>query len=193
METGTQKGTALVKFQIDRAVSRFTVQAFATGLLSSFGHSPRVAIRDYEVEIQCLPDTYEKAFVRVSVQTGEMEILDEMKRDDRARMEQEMYDKVLDVRHHPAALYESNRITIQKLAPDALTAGVDGELSFHGVTQSLPFEANITVIGTTLRISGNFTLRQSHYDIKPVSVAAGALRLKDELKFTFDLVARRQD
>ncbi|HUN62352.1 MAG TPA: YceI family protein [Candidatus Sulfotelmatobacter sp.] len=182
-----------MKFQIDRAVSRFTVQAFATGLLSSFGHSPRVAIRDYEVEIQCIPETYEKAFVRVTVQTGEMEILDEMKRDDRARMEQEMYDKVLDVRHHPAALYESNRITIQKLAPDALTAGVDGELSFHGVTQPLPLQANITVIGTTLRISGNFTLRQSDYDIKPVSVAAGALRLKDELKFTFDLVARRQD
>jgi len=193
METGTQKGAVLVKFQIDRAVSRFTVQAFATGLLSSFGHSPRVAIRDYEVEIQCIPETYEKAFVRVTVQTGEMEILDEMKRDDRARMEQEMYDKVLDVRHHPAALYESNRITIQKLAPDALTAGVDGELSFHGVTQPLPLQANITVIGTTLRISGNFTLRQSDYDIKPVSVAAGALRLKDELKFTFDLVARRQD
>lgn len=193
MQTDTQKGIALVKFQIDRAVSRFTVQAFATGLLSSFGHSPRIAVRDFEAEIQCIPETYEKAFVRLTVQTSEMEILDEMKRDDRARMEQEMYDKVLDVRHYPTALYESNQITVQKLAPDALKADVDGELSFHGATQSLPLQANIIVIGTTLRISGNFTVRQSDYGIKPVSVAAGTLRLKDELKFTFDLVARRQD
>lgn len=193
MQTGTQKGIALVRFQIDKAVSRFTVQAFATGLLSSFGHSPTIAIRDYEAEIQCVPDTYEKAYVRVAVQTSEMEILDEMKRDDRARMEQEMYDKVLHVHHYPTALYESHQITVQKLAPNALRADVDGELSFHGTTRSSPLQASVAVIGTTLRISGNFGLRQSDYGIKPVSVAAGTLRLKDELKFIFDLVARRQD
>jgi hypothetical protein len=44
-----------------------------------------------------------------------------------------------------------------------------------------------------LRISGDFTLRQSDYGIKPVSFAAGALRLKDELKFNFEMVARRQE
>jgi polyisoprenoid-binding protein YceI len=193
MQTGTQNGIALVKFQIDKAVSRFTVQAFATGLLSSFGHSPTIAIRDYDAEIQCIPDTYDKAYVRVTVQTSEMEILDEMKRDDRARMEQEMYDKVLDVRHFPTALFESNQITIQKLAPNALKADVHGELSFHGATQPLPLQVNVAVIGTTLRISGSFALRQSDYGIRPVSVAAGALRLKDDLKFAFDLLVRRQE
>jgi hypothetical protein len=44
-----------------------------------------------------------------------------------------------------------------------------------------------------LRASGEFTLRQSDYGIKPVSFAAGALRLKDELKFQFELVARQQE
>jgi polyisoprenoid-binding protein YceI len=193
MQTGTQKGIVLVKFQVDKAVSRFSVQAFATGLLSSLGHNPTIAIRDYHTEIQCIPVTCEKAYIRVTVQTSEMEILDEMKRDDRTRMEQEMYDKVLDVRHYPTALYESNQITVQKMASDAFRANIDGQLSFHGTTQSLPLQANVSLIGTSLRISGNFTLRQSDYGIKPVSVAAGALRLKDELKFTFDLVARRQD
>jgi hypothetical protein len=44
-----------------------------------------------------------------------------------------------------------------------------------------------------MRISGDFSLRQSDYRIKPVSFAAGALRLKDELKFNFELVARSQE
>ena len=39
----------------------------------------------------------------------------------------------------------------------------------------------------------NFRLRQSDYGIKPVSFAGGALRLKDELKFNFELVARQQE
>ena len=49
------------------------------------------------------------------------------------------------------------------------------------------------MLGTMLRISGDFVLRQSDYGIKPVSFAGGALRLKDELKFTFDLVARQEE
>jgi polyisoprenoid-binding protein YceI len=61
------------------------------------------------------------------------------------------------------------------------------------MTQPLTLQANVNVLGTLLRIGGDFTLRQSDYGIKPVSFAAGALRLKDELKFTFDLVARKQD
>ena len=47
-------------------------------------------------------------------------------------------------------------------------------------------------MGDTLRANGEFALRQSDYRIKLASVAGGALKLKDELKFTFDIVARRK-
>ena len=33
-------------YAINAMVSRFTVQAFASGLLSAFGHNPKIAIRD---------------------------------------------------------------------------------------------------------------------------------------------------
>jgi polyisoprenoid-binding protein YceI len=193
MQTGTQKGLAAVNFTIDKTVSRFSVQAFATGLLSAFGHNPRIEIRDYVAEIQCVPETYEKAFLRVTVQTAAMEILDEMKRDDQRKLEQEMYNNVLNVGHFPTAVYESKEITVQRLSPDLMKVQVNGDLSFHGRVQSQPLEANISVMGSNLRITGDFSLRLTEYGIKPVSFAAGALRLKDELKFTFDLVGKRQD
>jgi polyisoprenoid-binding protein YceI len=193
METAAQKGPALVNFQIDKTASRFQVQAFATGLLSSFGHNPRIAIRDYEAEMQCVPDTFEKAYLKVTMQLDRVEVLDEMKRDDQKKLEQEMYEKVLDIAHYPTAVYESQEIIVQKVADGRLNAKVNGELSFHGMTQPLSLQANVNILGTMLRIAGDFTLRQSDYRIKPVSFAAGALRLKDELKFTFDLVARQQD
>jgi polyisoprenoid-binding protein YceI len=193
MQTGTQRGLALVKFVIDTAVSRFTVQAFATGLLSAFGHNPAIAIRDYEGEIHSVPETYEKAHVRVTVRTSTMEVLDEMKNDDRKKLEQLMYEDVLDVKRFLTAGYESKEITVQKLGTDLLQARVTGELTFHGVTQTHSFNARVTDLGTLVRISGEFQLRQSDYGIKPVSFAAGALRLKDEVKFKFELVARRQE
>ena len=43
-----------------------------------------------------------------------------------------------------------------------------------------------------LRAQGGFTLRQSDFRIKPVSVGLGALKLKDELQFPFTIVALRE-
>ncbi len=190
MQTETQKGLATVRYSIDPASSRFTVQAFATGLLSTFGHNPRIGIRDYHGEIDFVPETYEKALVRINVRTGTMEVLDEMKDKDRKTLEQTMYEQVLEADRFPNAVYESKQIAVQKLGTDLLSARVTGELSFHGVTQTQSFDARVTALGPMLRISGDFSLRQSDYGIKPVSFAAGALRLKDELKFNFELVAR---
>jgi polyisoprenoid-binding protein YceI len=190
MQTGTQKGLATVRYSIDAASSRFTVQAFATGLLSTFGHNPRIGIRDYDGQIDFVPETYEKALVRINVRTATMDVLDEMKDKDRKTLEQTMYEQVLEADRFPNTVYESKQIIVQKLGNDLLSARVTGELSFHGVTQTQSFDARVTALGTMLRISGDFSLRQSDYGIKPVSFAAGALRLKDELKFDFELVAR---
>jgi polyisoprenoid-binding protein YceI len=193
MQTGTQNGLAPLKFAIDTTASRFTVQAFATGMLSVFGHNPTIGIRDYDGEIQFVPDTYEKALVLVTVRTGAMEVLDEMKSDDRKKLEQLMYGEVLDVQRFPTAAYESKQIKVQKLSDDLLVAHVSGELSFHGATQPHSLDARVTRLGTMLRIFGEFSLRQSDYGIKPVSFAGGALQLKDEVKFSFELVARAQE
>jgi len=193
MDAGTKRGLVPLKFTIDTVASRFAVQAFATGLLSSFGHNPTIAIRDYDGEIECDPDTFDKAHVRVTVRTNRMEVQDEMKRDDLRKLEQEMYGKILEAERFPVAEFQSKQITIQKMGNDLLVAHVAGDLAFHGATQSHSFDARVTIMGPTLRISGEFPLRQSDYGIKPFSFAGGALKLKDELKFSFELIARKQE
>jgi polyisoprenoid-binding protein YceI len=191
MNTGTQKVPE--KFLLDKSGSRFTVQAFSAGLLSSFGHNPVIAIRDFDGEIKFVPETFEGACVSVSLRTRRMDVLDEMKSDDRKKLEQEMYEQVLKVEQFPAAEFESREIAVQKLGSDLLLAHAVGELSFHGVKCTLPIDARVTRMGTMLRVSGQFTLRQSDYGIKAVSFMGGALKLKDELKFSFEFVARGQE
>src|SRR5580704_18176461 len=104
METAaTQRGLEPVKYTIDPGGSRFTVQAFATGMLSAFGHNPTIGMRDYDGEIQFVPDTYDKAVVRLTVRTNAMEVMDEMKGDDRKKLEQTMNEQVLEPDRYPAA------------------------------------------------------------------------------------------
>ena len=193
MQAGTLMALASVRYLIDTNASRFTVQAFATGILSGFGHNPKIGMREYEGEIQFAPETYDKAMVRMTVRTGAMEVLDEMKSDDRKKLEQAMYEEVLEVQRFPSASYETKQLTVQKLSDDLLFARLTGELSFHGVARSDSFDARVTRVGAMVRVSGEFSLRQSDYGIRPVSIAGGALRLKDEIRFNFELVARIQE
>ena len=44
-----------------------------------------------------------------------------------------------------------------------------------------------------LRACGEFSLKQSDYRIKLVAVGGGAIKAKDGLRFSFDLVARKQE
>lgn len=191
--TAATKGLATVRYVIDPRTSRFTVQAFATGILSAFGHNPTIAIRDYDGGVEFLPGTYEKAFVRVKINASALEVLDEMKRSDRESLEQEMFNEVLYVARFPTVVYESRQIVVQKDGGDFLRVATTGDLTLHGVTRIHSFEARAVDMGATLRTFGEFTLRQSDYGIRQFSVAGGALRLQDELKFKFDLVARREE
>lgn len=193
MQAATQRGRETVKFLIDQTASRFTVQAFATGLLSAFGHDPTIGIRDFTGELQFVPGTYEKAHLSVTLHTAHLETLGEMKSDDRKKLEKAMYQDILEVQRFPDAQFESQEITVQKLGGDLLRARAGGKLTFHGVTQPLNLDARVNDMGAMLRMSGEFSLRQSDYDIKPFSFAGGVLRLKDELKFKFEFVARRAE
>jgi len=193
MPAATQKGLAPVKYVIDPTASRFTVQAFATGMLSTFGHNPTIGIRDFDAELGFLPESYEQAYVRMAFNLRTVEVLDEMKRDDRKKLEQSMNSEVLEIGRFPSAEYNSKEIAVQKNGGGPLNAHANGELSFHGVTRRQAVDARVADMGTMLRIFGEFSLRQSDYGIKPVSFAGGMLRLKDELKFKFELVARKQE
>jgi hypothetical protein len=62
-------------------------------------------------------------------------------------------------------------------------------LSLHGVTREHAINAQLSVSGNSLRARGEFSLRQTDYRIKPVSVAGGTLKMKDELRFSFDIAA----
>jgi polyisoprenoid-binding protein YceI len=181
------------RFVFDAKRSRFTVQAFATGMLSAMGHNPTIAIRTFSGEVEFDPEALEACALRLTIQSASLSIQDDINDKDRREMERMMKSEVLEVEKYPEITYEASPITVAKLDSAYYTANLNGDLHFHGVTRKQPLSVRIAALGTTLRASARFTLNQSDYQIKPVSVAAGALKLKDELRFAFDLLAQSQE
>ena len=54
-----QNGTT-VQYAIDPRASQFTVQAFASGLISAVAHSPKIAIRDWSGNVSFVPESLKK-------------------------------------------------------------------------------------------------------------------------------------
>ena len=181
---------ARTQYAIDAKLSRFVVQAFATGFLSMFAHSPKIAIRGLSGDIQFDPDSPADASLRVVVDPVAMSVIDETR--DKVEIERVMRDEVLEVSRFPEIVFESTRVSATKLDDTRYRIDIAGRLSLRGVTRDHALSADAILMGDLLRSNGAFTVLQSDYGIKLVSVGGSAIKVKDELKFTFDLAARRR-
>jgi len=179
-------------FDLDIKASLFTVQAFASGIVAVIAHSPKFAIRDVSSDVSFDLDAIERSSVTASVRLGSLEIMDEVNGGDRREIERVMFDEVLESKIYPTAEFRSTRISAAKTGENMYRVTVGGELSLHGVTRGVGFESQLVTGEDTLRLHGSFALMQSDYGLKIASVANGTLKLKNELKFGFFLVARRK-
>ena len=178
-------------YRLDAAASTFSVQAFAGGLLGGFAHNPTMAIRDFVGEAHFVPGTFAGASVRLVVRARSLELVDEVSAKDRAEIERVMRDDVLEVGAYPEIVFASTSVTVTRAGVDRAKARIVGDLTLHGVTRKgLWISALVRADVEGVRATGEFTLKQTDYSIRLVSVAGGVIKVKDELKFTFDLLGR---
>ncbi len=185
--------TAGARYLIDKSTSRFTVRVFAGGMLSMMGHNPTIAIRDFSGEAAFDPGPPVQGSLRIEIRAGSLEVTDDIKSSDRREIESTMNQKVLEVSKFPEIVFEASLTSADQLGEGRYRVELRGELALRGQTRPLPVNAQVALMGSMLRSSGEFSILQSDFGIPPVNVAGGALKLKDELKFSFDIVARKQE
>lgn len=160
-------------------------------MLSALGHNPTIAIRDFTGDVSLDPSAPEDATLRIQIRAGSLEVTDDIKRADRMEMESTMNEKVLESARHPTITFEGSANSAN--GGGRFQVNLSGALSLRGRTNRVPVTVQVALMGDMLWASGEFSLLQSSYGIPLVSVAGGALKLKDELKFVFDIVARKQE
>jgi polyisoprenoid-binding protein YceI len=180
-----------VHYIIESKGSTFTVRAFAAGLLSAFAHNPTIALPDFEGEVFLNSGAMEQSSLRMVIRASSLAVADDVSDKDREEINRRMHAEVLESDSYPDIVYECSRGSVSKTGEGQYWVALSGELMLHGVSRAQPVSARISVNGTTLRATGDFSIRQSDYEIRPVSAAGGTIKLKDELKLSFDITARR--
>lgn len=193
MATSPNSAQGLVpSYVVDPARSRLLVKATASGMLSAFGHNPTIAIRRFTGEAWFRPQAPEQSSLRFDIDATSLAIAGDVRETDRQEMDRAMKEEVLEIDRYREIRFESSGVEANKIAEGMYRITLAGKLSLHGVEKDVQFPCNVTVGEDSMRANGEFTIRQTDFQIKLVSVAGGTLKLKDELKFTFDVVANRR-
>lgn len=182
----------IARYAIDAGVSRLTVRAFATGFLSALGHSPVISVSGLTGAANLVEGTLEQATLHASVKTDSLSVENDISDKDRREMQRAMNKDVLEAGKFPEITYECSRMSGNIAGEGQFAFTLEGELTLHGVTCAEPISGRAFMTGDLLRASGEFALRLSDYQITPVSAVGGGLKLKDELKVSFDVIARKQ-
>ncbi len=178
-----------VQYKIDASQSRFMVKVFKDGLLSVLAHDHNIAIRDFNGVAQFTPGPISPASLQLTIKSESLAVTDKVSASDRQKIEKTMREEVLEIGKHPEIVFKSTKIDIDKSEDGQFQAKIWGELTLHGVTRSGLINATVTMSENNLHAKGSFPLRQSEYSIKPVSAGGGTIKVKDELRFTFDIAA----
>ncbi len=183
----------MATYILDKNASRFSVRVFAGGMLAAMGHNPTIAIRDFTGEGSFDPAFPDQVSLRLQVRADSLEVTDDIKSKDRREIESNMNEKVLESSKYPTIVFESTQVSADQMAEGRYRVAINGNLSLHGAIRPIPVTAQVALLADTLRASGEFSILQSNYGIPPFTAVGGGLTIKDELKFSFDVVARKQE
>ncbi|MGA9770220.1 MAG: YceI family protein [Blastocatellia bacterium] len=182
---------AEARYKVSASQSKFIVRAFAGGLLSALAHDHTISIREFTGEARFTYGVVEPASLQLTIKADSLAVTDKVSDSDRKKIEDTMRGEVLEVDKHPEITFKSTSVNATRVEEGKYQTKISGDLTLHGTTRNITFDAFVTFYEASLRAQGQFAVRQSNYGIKPVSVAGGTIKVKDELKFSFDIVANR--
>ena len=159
---------------MDPSRSVITVYAYKSGLFSAFAHDHIVEAPIQRGEVRLSGDQG----VEFVVDARRMKVLDPKLSDDkRAEVQSTMHSEVLESHQYPEIRFRST--VVKSTGPAAWV--VRGDLEMHGVSRPV----TVTVAQSDGVFRGRAKIKQRDFGIKPVSLAAGTIKVKDELAVEF--------
>jgi polyisoprenoid-binding protein YceI len=165
---------------IDTQRSTIAIHVGKSGLLSAAAHDHTISAPISSGSLQETPTPR----IEFTVQAAAMTVKPDPRIDAKtqATIQMDMEEITLEAKKFPEITFRSNRI--EKVGNDQWN--VDGDLSLHGVTK---------LVSLTVKQSGDSwvtrtVLKQTDFGIKPISVAGGMVKVKDEIQIDFQIFAR---
>ena len=190
-EKGISNG---IHYRLDASQSRFLIDANASGLLWFLGHNHHIAARDFSGEAILTASSLAPASLQMTIKTDSLvETGEYFTEQQKQIITNSMHKEVLETAKYPEAIFTSTKVMAKKTGENQYEARIEGDLTLHGVTRHILIPAQVTVEEKNLRASGKFEFDRDDYNVKTHAIKWGTIRVDDDMKLSFDIVAYRYE
>jgi polyisoprenoid-binding protein YceI len=164
----------------------FRIHVGTAGLFGAFAHDHSIEARKIVGCASIDPKDLQHSSVKLEFPTADIRVIDPKESEkDRAEVQKTMETEVLRVSEYPRVTFESTAV---EGAGEANQFRVRGNLTIRGKTQPVVIPLKITRSNDgTYHATGEYRFKQSTFLIKPIQLAGGSIKVKDELQTQFDL------
>ena len=180
-------------YTLDSSQSKFFARAFAGGLLWFKGKDHLIAVREFTGEAQITPGSITPASLEINAKAASMvETRDVFTEQEKQIINKELREIVLEPEKYPDITFKSTRVTGKSTSADRYELTIEGNLTLHGVTRGITIPTEVTLTGNDMRARGEFSIERDDFGVKATSAFHGMVRVRQKIKFTFDIVGHQR-
>jgi len=164
----------------------FYIHTDTSGLFGAFAHEHLIQAEKIEGCAVIDEQDLSRSSIKLTFATAGIRVNDPKEdADDRAKVQSTMETDVLKVSQYPQVVFESTKV---ESGGGVGTLRIYGNLTIRGKNQPIVVPVTFIRLGDgTYRANGKYNFKQTTFGIKPVKLAGGTVKVKDELETEFEL------
>jgi polyisoprenoid-binding protein YceI len=164
----------------------FRIHVGTAGLFGAFGHDHLIEAQKIQGCASIDSGNLAQSSVKLTFTTAGLQVLDPKEdAEDRAEIQKTMETEVLAVSEYPQITFESAAIE-PAVSPNQFR--VHGRLTIRGRTHPATIPVTLSWLSDgSYRITGEYKFRQTAFGIRPIRLAGGTIKVKDQLRTEFEI------
>ena len=177
----TQVQAAERSCKITPGESTFSVHTDTEGLLSMLAHKRVIQATQFSGQMVYAQDAMQNSRIELLIETeGLVPMGEELSESDRETITANLRETI------GAGSYPTMHFGSQTVTPVDGGVRVSGTLRMKGVARKIAVDVKLEHSQDVLVMSGEFTVKQSDFQMKPYSALLGTLKVADEIRFEFN-------
>ena len=184
------KKSSTSTYNIVAAESSLTVFVAKDGALARMAHDHNIGVKSFSGRVTVPAGGANAGTLELDADARSLMILDQISAKDKAEITNNMNNSVLESAKFPKITFRSTSLSNFTQNGNNSNFTVNGDLTLHGATKRIAVPVSVAQTGSSLRATGQYTLRQTDFGIKPYSAFLGAIKVKNEVVIKFNIVAK---
>ncbi len=183
-----------IDLTIDARESRVAIDVGKAGVFGFAGHAHQVMAPDVRGHVTVDASDWQHSTVSLEFESAALRVsgAGEPPADVPEVQRVMVGERVLNVQRFPTVTFRSTRVAATPTGANAADMQIEGDLTLHGVTRPITVRATTALDPSgVLTTRGAFTLKQTDFNIEPVTAAGGSVRVRDDVDVQFLLKAHR--